>query len=276
MDDKTAIGLRNLRRLKAMRADKTITEAEFRREWDLVVRLNSISPDLAKNAEQGAAVQPTERNQDLLEHDDADEGSNSAGCWGCLTILIALSLTARAIEYFSPDEAAPPEVAVVEGEAPADTVEPEPAEAFEQNLPAAAPKARGDAAALKASTITSVEFEPEKTVSDKDIGQPVVAENVSTTLQNPAVPRNDPARWIRDRDYPRSARREQREGTVVFQLSVKPNGRVDSCRIIVSSGHEDLDRVACEKVTARARFRKPENGYGDLYSSSVVWVLENR
>lgn len=274
MDDKTAIGLRNLRRLKAMRADKTITGAEFQREWDLVVRLNSISPDLAKTVEQEAVVEPSQQDQDLLEHDDADKDNKGAGCWGCLTILIALSLTARAIEYFSPDEDTPPEVAVLQSEALADPVDPEPVEVVEQNLTATAPAASEEVTALKASTITSEKPEPEKAVLGKDNGQLVVAENASTTFPSPAVPRNDPARWIRDRDYPRSARREQREGAVVFELMIRPNGRVESCSIIASSGHDDLDQVTCEKITARARFRKPEDGYGDIYRSSVRWALE--
>jgi hypothetical protein len=99
MVQKTEIGLRNLRRLKAMRADGTLTKAEFQREWDLVVRLNSIPLEIAEAEEREATLEPAEQRQDFLEHDQLDEGTKSAGCWGCLTILIALSLTARAIDY---------------------------------------------------------------------------------------------------------------------------------------------------------------------------------
>lgn len=46
--------------------------------------------------------------------------------------------------------------------------------------------------------------------------------------------------------YPRSARRNRREGAVTVEFEVGADGRVTSVSVVVSSGHRDLDEAALE------------------------------
>ena len=89
----------------------------------------------------------------------------------------------------------------------------------------------------------------------------------------PATPRNNPGTWATPNDYPSRALREDREGTTGFRVTIDDNGRVASCSIVSSSGHADLDEATCKLVTRRARFRKPSDGYGSVYSNRVRWVI---
>jgi len=60
---------------------------------------------------------------------------------------------------------------------------------------------------------------------------------------------------IKDADYPREARNQHAEGTVVIGFRVRTDGRVDQCQVISSSGHFILDRLTCRLVAERFRFR---------------------
>lgn len=44
------------------------------------------------------------------------------------------------------------------------------------------------------------------------------------------------------------------EASVRAELTISPTGRVTACTIVQSSGHADLDKLACDTVTRRARF----------------------
>ena len=85
----------------------------------------------------------------------------------------------------------------------------------------------------------------------------------------PATPRNNPGSWATPNDYPSRALREDRAGTTTFRVTINDNGRVESCQIVGSSGHSDLDEATCKNVTRRARFRKPSDGYGNVYTNRV-------
>ena len=79
-------------------------------------------------------------------------------------------------------------------------------------------------------------------------------------------------------DYPQYALDHHEEGSVATQLIVDPAGRVDSCKVIISSGFADLDATTCRLLTSRARFNPAvaENGtpiYG-LYRSLITWTLD--
>ncbi|MBV1918406.1 MAG: energy transducer TonB, partial [Sphingomonadaceae bacterium] len=74
-------------------------------------------------------------------------------------------------------------------------------------------------------------------------------------------------------DYPSRALREERAGTSTFRVTINAKGRVESCKIIRSSGHADLDAATCKNVSRRARFRKPTDGYGSVYTNRVRWVI---
>jgi len=95
-----------------------------------------------------------------------------------------------------------------------------------------------------------------------------------------AAPRNDPASWVRDEDYPSRAIREELEGTTRFRLVIGSNGRVNACEVTRSSGHPLLDEATCRFVSGRARFDPATDGNGrkvvGSYASSVRWVPPRR
>lgn len=108
---------------------------------------------------------------------------------------------------------------------------------------------------------------------------PVVEYTPAAPMCTPrgATPRGNPGNWVSSNDYPSRALREEREGTVSFELSVSPNGRVTSCRVTGSSGHSDLDSSTCSMITRRARFNPAQNGscqpVTGTYSSRVRWLV---
>lgn len=66
--------------------------------------------------------------------------------------------------------------------------------------------------------------------------------------------------------YPKRARRKGYEGTVVLEVLVNRNGKVDDLRILASSGYEILDRSAVKSVkTWSFRPAKKGNGAVDMW-----------
>jgi len=94
-----------------------------------------------------------------------------------------------------------------------------------------------------------------------------------------AVPRNNPGDWVTRNDYPAQAIREDWTGVTRFRVSVGPDGRVNNCEVTGSSGHEPLDRIACARITARARFTPARDESGKagsgVYQSAIRWQLED-
>ena len=91
------------------------------------------------------------------------------------------------------------------------------------------------------------------------------------------IPVGSPANWVSSEDYPQSALAERREGIVAFSVLVGPHGKVLSCNIDVSSGHQDLDEAVCKNVEARARFSPAVDRMGSYVSgtfkSRVNWTI---
>jgi TonB family protein len=77
-------------------------------------------------------------------------------------------------------------------------------------------------------------------------------------------------------NYPERARRNEEEGTARLELTIAVTGRVTGCRLLKSSGSEELDRAACEEWQTRARF-KPATLDGKPVESTrrygTVWRL---
>lgn len=92
-----------------------------------------------------------------------------------------------------------------------------------------------------------------------------------------AAPRGNPGSWANTNDYPSRALREEREGVTRFTVSVGPDGRVTSCQITGSSGHNDLDSTTCNLIQRRARFTPATDGEGQpttgSWSSAVRWEI---
>lgn len=93
----------------------------------------------------------------------------------------------------------------------------------------------------------------------------------------PASPKNNPGGWATPDDYPSRALREDREGVTRFRVTVGADGEVQSCDVVGSSGHADLDDATCKLVSRRARFKPATDGNGEpttgSYSNAVRWQI---
>ncbi|MEO5708048.1 MAG: TonB family protein [Alteraurantiacibacter sp.] len=98
-----------------------------------------------------------------------------------------------------------------------------------------------------------------------------------TYTPRPPVPANGPAGWVTNDDYPRIAIQREYEGTVVYQVDVSVDGRVQACRVASTSGHDVLDQEACRRIQRRARFRPATDRTGAMvagtYRGSVSWQI---
>ena len=92
-----------------------------------------------------------------------------------------------------------------------------------------------------------------------------------------ARPSGRPGLWVTPNDYPASELRMEHEGVTGFQVTVGANGRVTTCEVTASSGWPVLDRAACQKITARAKFEPASDTSGAVvpgtYRSSVRWEI---
>jgi len=72
--------------------------------------------------------------------------------------------------------------------------------------------------------------------------------------------------------YPRAAKQARLQGTVQCWVLIDPEGHPSKVRLHRSSGHEQLDREACDAVT-RVRF-KPYRLQGEARSAQVIVPFE--
>lgn len=93
----------------------------------------------------------------------------------------------------------------------------------------------------------------------------------------PAAPIGNPVNWASPDDYPTRDIREGNQGVTRFRLSVGTDGRVTGCTVTGSSGFPSLDAAACNKLTARGRFRAATGEDGEKiagsFSSSIKWQI---
>ena len=85
---------------------------------------------------------------------------------------------------------------------------------------------------------------------------------------------------IRDRDYPREASRARAGGEVEVRFTIEASGHVSRCRVTRSSGDASLDRVTCDLIEERFRFKPATDAAGDPVASQYgwrqTWWLERR
>lgn len=63
-----------------------------------------------------------------------------------------------------------------------------------------------------------------------------------------------PEKWLTSDDYPQTALREGRGGTVNFQFDVSMTGTAENCVIVQSSGYDDIDAATCRFAARRMEF----------------------
>jgi TonB family protein len=105
---------------------------------------------------------------------------------------------------------------------------------------------------------------------------PFKAANKKLAANRSPAPKG-PSVWATTGDYPASALAEKREGTAEFALTVEANGKASACKITKSSGHADLDSVACSTAVRRARLSPATDENANptigIYAGRVRWVL---
>ena len=78
-------------------------------------------------------------------------------------------------------------------------------------------------------------------------------------------------------DYPSAALRRDEQGTVKVAFDVAPDGWVEQCRIIQSSGSEALDHETCRLITRRMRYDPARDAGGRAMASkdetAVSWRI---
>ena len=102
--------------------------------------------------------------------------------------------------------------------------------------------------------------------------QGALAEDVSNprkTVSLFAEPRAiHPENWVTTPDRERSG--SSGEGVAYFQLTVSPDGDIEQCRILESSGFDILDRLTCSLISQRGHFRPALDQAGQPVAS--IWI----
>ncbi len=76
---------------------------------------------------------------------------------------------------------------------------------------------------------------------------------------------------IGPRDYPKAERRAGIEGSVTASFVVEADGRVADCRVVQSSGNENLDAITCRLIAARFRYEPARDAIGRAISERRGW-----
>lgn len=76
---------------------------------------------------------------------------------------------------------------------------------------------------------------------------------------------------IRARDYPRASVQERDGAYVIVHFTVTPDGSARNCRVARSSGNGEVDRITCQLVQERFRYRPAIDGNGNPTSEKVGW-----
>ncbi len=85
--------------------------------------------------------------------------------------------------------------------------------------------------------------------------------------QLPAIPRGT---WVSREDYPSEAVLNEISGTATMVLSVNAAGRVENCRVVVSTKFEPLDQASCKALRERAKYTPALSASGEAVSSTVI------
>lgn len=76
---------------------------------------------------------------------------------------------------------------------------------------------------------------------------------------------------ITARDWPRAASRAGATGSVTVRYTVTASGRVEGCRVVVSSGRSDLDEATCRLIEQRFRYRPARDAVGRAVAEQRAW-----
>lgn len=76
---------------------------------------------------------------------------------------------------------------------------------------------------------------------------------------------------IRTRDYPRASADDRNGAYVIVHFTVTPEGATRDCRVARSSGNPEVDRITCQLVIERFRYKPAIDANGNAVSEKVGW-----
>lgn len=86
-----------------------------------------------------------------------------------------------------------------------------------------------------------------------------------------------PLPWFEFKDYPMKAFEKNEEGVTRFELLISPEGKIASCKVYSSSGHDELDKATCFLTQKRVQFQPARDANGQpvwgTYKSQAVWAI---
>lgn len=132
--------------------------------------------------------------------------------------------------------------------------------------------ALGSAAQADQVTPTPVSSTPSPVLS-----APMRLPNGQVASPHGPLPRGNPGNWVTNKDYPLEALRAGVSGVTAFGLSIDATGKPTECKIVSSSGSEQLDQTTCRLMMERAVFRPATDANGKpvtgSWSSRFRWII---
>jgi TonB family protein len=80
---------------------------------------------------------------------------------------------------------------------------------------------------------------------------------------------------VSDEDYPSSMIRQRKSGLVATSFSVNQLGKVENCKIVLSSGFSELDEESCRLITRRFRYKPATDRMGAPIKSDNIYQSIN-
>lgn len=97
------------------------------------------------------------------------------------------------------------------------------------------------------------------------------------TVSQAAQAKGNPQSWVTQDDYPPSAIRDGKQGSVGISFTINEQGRIENCQVTQSTGSSDLDEAACRLVTRRGKYAPAKDQGGNPTKQSAAlrfrWVL---
>ena len=86
----------------------------------------------------------------------------------------------------------------------------------------------------------------------------------------------DPAGWFKDTNWQQLIPGKKVFGLELFRVTVTPEGKPQDCKIEVTAGTPELDKLTCEQVMARGQFKPARWADGTrayaVYRNNVLWA----
>jgi hypothetical protein len=98
----------------------------------------------------------------------------------------------------------------------------------------------------------------------------LLASGASQQETTEAIPRGNPADWVRYEDLPADAVREAKRDVLTLQIAVTASGTPAKCNIMETSGSRRLDDAVCEQLMANGRFQPARDSAGAPISGTLA------